>query len=226
MERRELHDLAEAAGGGHHHEVVAGLARYANLPALERRHDRRSVVALFAFFNAALSIGVMSAVAWATNAPFVFPSLGPTAFLIFYTPLAPASSPRNTICGHAIACVAGYAGLAIFGLQSAVPDLVGGVAPARIGAVALSLAVTAGAMAWLSLAHPPAGATTLIVSLGILRTPEQLGVLMLGVVIISAQGLLINRLAGLDYPWWSPHRRVPGAPGTVPPPPREPPWTG
>jgi len=52
--------------------------------------------------------------------------------------------------------------------------------------------------------HPPAGATTLIVSLGILARPEQLAVLMIGVVLLLAQGFVINRLAGLDYPLWSP----------------------
>jgi CBS-domain-containing membrane protein len=225
VDRRGRHQLAEAAGGGHLHEVVAGLARHGNLPALERRHDRRLVVALFAFVNGLLSIGVISAVAWATDAPFVFPSLGPTAFLLFYTPLAPSASPRNTICGHAIACVAGFGALAAFGLLHAAPNLAGGVSPDRIGAAAVSLAVTAGVMAWLSLAHPPAGATTLIVSLGVLSTPGQIGVLMLGVVMISAQGLLTNRAAGLDYPWWSPHPQIPGAPGTLPPPPEDPPWT-
>lgn len=224
MSRRGLDDIVEAAGGGHLHEVVAGLARHANLPALERRHDRRSVIAVFAFVNGLLSMAVMSAVAWVTGQPFVFPSLGPTAFLLFYTPLAPSSSPRNTICGHGIACAAGYGALAVFGLLGAGPTVEGGMSPARIGAAAVSLAVTAGAMAWLSLAHPPAGATTLIVSLGILRTPGQLGVLMLGVLIISAQGVLINRAAGLDYPWWTPRRRVPGRPGMVPPPPADPPW--
>ena len=52
--------------------------------------------------------------------------------------------------------------------------------------------------------HPPAGATTLIVSLGILREPWQLGVLMVAVFLLVVQGFAINRLAGLDYPVWSP----------------------
>jgi CBS domain-containing membrane protein len=52
--------------------------------------------------------------------------------------------------------------------------------------------------------HPPAGATTLIVSLGILREPDQLLILMVAVVLLVAQGFLINRLAGIPYPVWSP----------------------
>ena len=59
-------------------------------------------------------------------------------------------------------------------------------------------------MVWARVPHPPAGATTLIVSLGILREPEQLAVLMLAVVLLVVQGFVINRLAGIEYPVWAP----------------------
>jgi CBS-domain-containing membrane protein len=186
------------------------LARRANLPALERHHNRRAVLGAFAFLSGVLSIAIMSAAAWITGQPFVFPSLGPTAFLLFYNPLSPPSSPRNTIYGHAIGALAGYGALAAFGLRAAGPAVAAGVTPARIGAAAVSLGLTAGAMAWLAVPHPPAGATTLIVSLGILHTPLQLVILMLGVVLITLQGVLINRASGLDYPLWAPRR--PAAP--------------
>lgn len=70
----------------------------------------------------------------------------------------------------------------------------------------MSLGVTSGTMVWLHVPHPPAGATTLIVSLGILTEPDQMAILMLAVVLIVGQALVINRLAGIDYPWWAPHR--------------------
>ncbi len=63
-------------------------------------------------------------------------------------------------------------------------------------------------MVWARVPHPPAGATTLIVSLGILRTPVDLAVLMLAVVLLTIQGFVINRLAGIDYPTWSPRKDV------------------
>jgi CBS-domain-containing membrane protein len=209
--RSSTDDLAEAPRGGYHHAVVLGAARRLRLTALEQHHDRRSVVGAFALVNGLVSIGLMAAAAWATGAALVFPSLGPTAFLLFYDPLARASSPRNTICGHAIGAAAGYGALAAFGLTAAGPAVSAGVTPARVGAAAISLAVTAGAMVWLSVPHPPAGATTLIVSLGILHTPAQLAVLMLGVVLITAQGFAINRLAGLDYPLWAARPQRPQA---------------
>jgi CBS-domain-containing membrane protein len=190
--------------GGDMAAIVFGLARRARIPALTQRHSSTFVLGLFAFVNGLIAIGVMALVAYVTGQPFVFPSLGPTAFLLFYTPLQPAASPRNTVCGHAIGAAAGYVSLILFGLTEAAPALATEVTSARIGAAALSLGLTSGAMVWAKVPHPPAGATTLIVSLGILRKPEQLVVLMVAVVLLVVQGFVINRLAGIEYPLWRP----------------------
>jgi CBS-domain-containing membrane protein len=190
--------------GGDMAAIVFGLARRARLTALVERHDSTTVLGLFAFVNGVIAIATMALVALATGEPFVFPSLGPTAFLLFYTPLLPASSPRNTLGGHLIGVVAGYLSLVVFGLTDDLPALATSVSGARVGAAALSLGLTSGAMVWARVPHPPAGATTLIVSLGILREPEQLVVLMLAVVLLVVQGFVINRLAGIPYPVWSP----------------------
>ena len=90
------------------------------------------------------------------------------------------------------------------GLTEAEPALSTAVTLPRVGAAALSLGLTSGLMVWLRVPHPPAGATTLIVSLGILRTIPQLGLLMLAVVLLTLQGFVINRAAGIDYPAWGP----------------------
>jgi CBS-domain-containing membrane protein len=184
--------------------IVFGLARRARLSSLVERHDSTAVMGLFALVNGLIAIGTMAFVAYATGEPFVFPSLGPTAFLLFYTPLQPAACPRNTLGGHAIGAAAGYLALVVFGLTDAAPALASSVTGARVGAAALSLGLTSGAMVWARVPHPPAGATTLIVSLGILREPEQLLVLMLAVALLVVQGFVINRLAGIPYPVWSP----------------------
>ncbi len=182
--------------------IVWGLAQRFRIPALTKRHDHTNIMGLFAGVNGLIAIAVMSAVAWATRQPFIFPSLGPTAFLLFYTPTNPAASPRNTIIGHGVGVAAGYLGLVMFGLTDDLPALATEVTGGRIGAAALSLALTSAVMVWLRAPHPPAGATTLIVSLGILREPDQLAILMLAVVVLTAQGFLINRLAGIDFPIW------------------------
>lgn len=182
--------------------VLFGLAERARLPALMERHSSVPVLGLFAFVNGLISIAIMAATALVTGAPFIFPSLGPTAFLLFFTPTTPAASPRNTVLGHLVGVLAGYLSLVLFGLTAAEPALMTGVTTNRVGAAALSLALTSGVMVWVKVPHPPAGATTLIISLGILREPWQLVVLMVAVVLLVGQGWVINRLAGIDYPSW------------------------
>lgn len=190
--------------GGDMAAIVFGLAHRLRLRSLTARHSSRSVLGLFAFVNGLVAIGAMAFVALVTREPFVFPSLGPTAFLLFYTPLLPASCPRNTLGGHAIGAAAGYLALAVFGLTDAPAALASEVTAGRVGAAALSLGLTSGAMVWAGVPHPPAGATTLIVSLGILRQPGQLAVLMAAVALLVVQGFVINRLAGIAYPAWKP----------------------
>jgi len=184
--------------------VVGGLVRRLGLRRLEGRHDRVAVLGVFAMVNGFVAIAILAAVAGLTGQPFMFPSLGPTAFLLFYTPLAAAASPRNTIAGHLIGVVAGYLALVLLGLADAGSAMTEGFSTSRIVAAALSLGLTSGVMVWLGVPHPPAGATTLIVSLGILAEPEQLLVLMLAVLALVGQAMVIDRLAGIPYPLWAP----------------------
>ncbi|MEO6811972.1 MAG: HPP family protein [Isosphaeraceae bacterium] len=182
--------------------VQQGKTRWFHLAGFERRLGKRPAQAFFAFVNGLLSISLLAALAMWRDQPLIFPSLGPTAFLLFYTPLAPGASPRNTLFGHLIAVFCGYGSLVLFGLTDDGPALMTGITEARVGATALSLAATAGLMVLFSVEHPPAGATTLIVSLGILRHPRELVSLMAAVVLLCIQGWVINRLAGIPYPLW------------------------
>jgi hypothetical protein len=185
---------------------VHGLAVRFGLRRLQRRHDSRAVLGAYVLFNSAISIGILAGIAAITKQPFVFPSLGPTAFLLFYAALGAQSAPRNVFCGHLIGVLAGYLALVIFGLTATPPNLSEVTAP-RIGAVIVCLCITLSLMVWLNVPHAPAGATTLIVGLGLMRTPGQLTVLMVAVVLMIAQGIAINRLAMLPYPWWGPRER-------------------
>jgi CBS-domain-containing membrane protein len=73
----------------------------------------------------------------------------------------------------------------------------------RVVAAAGSLAVTALVLIVVRATHPPAGATTLIVSLGLLRTPSQLVVAACSVVAVTAVDWLFNRATGQAMPVWS-----------------------
>ena len=81
--------------------------------------------------------------------------------------------------------------------------LVQGVTPARIGAAALSLALTGAVLLLLRASHPPAGATVLIVSLGLLPKPSEMAMIMVGVVILTVAGWALNRAFGVPVPLWS-----------------------
>jgi CBS-domain-containing membrane protein len=162
----------------------------------------RVVWAIYVAVNGFLTIALLALLAVVTGSPFVFPSLGPTAYLLFIAPLAENSSPRNAILGHAIGLVCGYAAYSLTGAANLPFGAHPGVYWPRILAAALSLSATGALMVLLRADHPPAGATTLIVSLGIISKPKELVIIEIAVILLTAQALAINRLAGLPYPLW------------------------
>lgn len=182
-----------------------------HLPALAAEHGRKLVYGIFVFAAAAVSIGIITAVAYGSKHPLVVPSLGPTAFLIFNRSQSAVARPRNAVLGHLIGAMAGYLALVCFGLTHAPSVVSGGLTAPRIGAAALSIGLTSLVMILAGVEHGPAGATTLIVSLGFMTTPASMGLLMSGVLALVACGVVIDRAAGLRIPCWSDgsDRRVP-----------------
>ena len=187
------------AAGVEHLGVLLGRFR---LDGLLRRFPSRLVWSMYVFVNGFITIALLALLAVFTKSPFVFPSLGPTAYLLFFAPLAEASSPRNTILGHAVGLICGYGAYALTGDANLPFGVHPGVYWPRILAAALSLSTTGAFMVLLRAGHPPAGATTLIVSLGIISKPKELVIIEVAVFILVAQALVINRLAGLPYPLW------------------------
>jgi len=182
---------------------VRPLLRRLRLNWLLQRFPPLIVRALYVFVNSFVTIGVLALLAVVSRNPFVFPSLGPTAYLLFFSPLSKASSPRNTIYGHAIGLICGYAAFVVTGAGELPFGAQAGIFWPRILAAALSLSATGAVMILLKISHPPAGATTLIVSLGIISRPRELVIIEIAVFLLVAQALVINRLAGLLYPLWN-----------------------
>jgi CBS domain-containing membrane protein len=187
----------------HGFDHVLTLVRKFRLDWLLRHFPERLVRAIYVFINGFVTIGLLALLALVTGNPFVFPSLGPTAYLLFFSPLADASSPRNTILGHAIGLLCGYLAFAFTGAGTVPFGMHPGIFWPRILAAALSLSATGAVMVLSRVNHPPAGATTLIVSLGIIDKPRELVIIEIAVFLLAAQALLINRLAGLPYPLWN-----------------------
>lgn len=144
-------------------------------------------------FASVLFVG-LGAAAWSTGRPFLFPSLGPTAYVYAVATREGRPSAARVFGGHAIGAVAG---LAAYHALAGGATLSTGLAPASaptasLAAAALvSVAATTLGMVATGLGHSPACATTLIVSLGILPA------IVDGVFILLAVLLLVVLEAGL-----------------------------
>ena len=150
--------------------------------------------AVYAALGCLLVLALAGAVGLALKQPWLFPSLGPTVMLFFQSPRQRASRPLNALVGHGVALLAGALCLAVFGLTTApsVPD--GGLTPAYLAAGAISVAATTAVLALLKLEHPPAGATTLIVSLGIIRGLPGLLSMAAAIVLVVVVGWALDRM--------------------------------
>lgn len=165
---------------------------------LQRLTDRAGAVGA-GLYAAALSLVVLAAsggVGLLLHQPWLFPSLGPTVMLFFESPRQRASRPRNALVGHGVGLLAGIAVLYGLGLQDDPPVPSGGLTPVHLLAGALSVAVTTLVLTAVRIPHPPAGATTLIVSLGILTGPAELVAMAAAIVLITALGWGLNILLG------------------------------
>jgi len=197
---KKLDSVAPEHAGADH---ILSLLRRVRLDWLLGHFPPRIVRSLYVFANGFITIGVLALLALVSHNPFVFPSLGPTAYLLFFSPLAKTSSPRNTIVGHAIGLLCGYGAFVVTGAGAVPFGMHPGIFWPRVLAAALSLSATGAFMVLLDVSHPPAGATTLIVSLGIISKPRELVIIEVAVFLLVAQAWVINRLAGVAYPFWN-----------------------
>ncbi|MBD3335826.1 MAG: hypothetical protein GF355_09955 [Candidatus Eisenbacteria bacterium] len=172
---------------------------------IRSKEHARTFGILYVFFQGALALGIITAAAFLTKFPLLFPPLGPSAFILFSTPMAPGAAPRNVILSHTIACAAGL--LALYGIGLLFPgahlqD------PAvmnwpRVWVIALAMGMTGALMMVSRTMHPPAAATALIAALGHLGSPVRVIGLLAAVVLLVIQAYLFNRVVGgLPYPLW------------------------
>jgi CBS-domain-containing membrane protein len=68
----------------------------------------------------------------------------------------------------------------------------------------VSLLVATALMLLFKVSHPPAGATALMISIGIVTSPVEWLELLGAVALLCAMAVVINRWAGITYPLWSP----------------------
>ena len=150
---------------------------------------------------------MLGVIAWASGQPFIFPSLGPTAFVLAFDRRSERTETYRVVGSHLVGGVAGL--VAWTALASGVP--ITDTPPSfsvegfRLAASAtLSIVLTSWAMIATGAIHPPACATTLIVSLGLLSTPLRVGIIVVSVVILvefhAAVLLVFRRIVGESHP--------------------------
>ena len=166
------------------------------IDTLEQRAGRLGLAG-YAAVLAFVVLVVAGAVGVASKNPWLFPSLGPTVMLFFETPRAEAARPQNAFVGHAVGIAVGWAMLHLFDLQGQSPAPIGGLTGDYVLAGAMSVALTSAILMAVRLPHPPAGASTLIVSLGILTTRTELLSMILAVALITAAAVLLSWLLGV-----------------------------
>ncbi len=147
-----------------------------------------------------LLIAVVGAVAWATGLPALFPSLGPSAFVLATFPESEASDPRRVIGSHAVGVVAG---LAAYHLVASGGVVTGHIAPLSLDGLRLAVSgvgaivLTVAGMLQFGVRHPPACATTLIVALGLLPTLFEGALIVVAVAVLIAVQRVVLLTNGL-----------------------------
>jgi CBS-domain-containing membrane protein len=107
------------------------------------------------------------------------------------------------LIGHAVGASVAFFWLSVFGLVGDPSAIATSFSAERVACVALSLACTGGLLRLLRAAHPPAGATTVIVSIGLLTTVSELAILLAGVLLLSVAAWSLNRALGVPAPAWT-----------------------
>lgn len=127
--------------------------------------------------------------------PWLLPSLGPSAVLVALSPAHPTARVWNTLIGHLLGILAGFAGIALAGAAAAPSPIVQGeLTTSRVLAATIAVAVTVMLTTLARASHPPAAATTLLVSLGAVATAEKALSLFAGVVVVAVAGELLRRV--------------------------------
>ncbi len=145
----------------------------------------------------------LAGVAWLTGQPYLFPSLGPSAYAMAVSPSAATSQPQRVFGGHLFGVVGGFVayhllapGLSVTQLPPAmsIPSL-------QLAASALlALGLTSVSMLTTDLRHAPACATTLIVSLGLLTSVVEAGIILSAILVLAAVDFVLPGYGGIEDP--------------------------
>jgi hypothetical protein len=134
-----------------------------------------------------LAVGL---IALAFGQPWMFPSLGPSAFLQAEDPARKTARFYNVVVGHLVGLASGIAAVLLLGASDTPGVLASGIlTPIRLSAAALSAVLTMIGLSLLRAAHPPAAATMLLVALGgFPPTGKTASTILAGVLLLAILG--------------------------------------
>lgn len=139
---------------------------------------------------------VTGVLAWATGQPFIFPSLGPSAYLLATTTPGTIRG-REVVGGHLVGIVAGLAAYYTFAAGHSIIITEPGFTTTQLRLVTsavTSVTVTTGGMRLTDTGHAPACATTLIVSLGLLTTLTEAAIIAVSVGVLYLAFVVLHTI--------------------------------
>ncbi len=110
------------------------------------------------------------------------------------------AAPRNTILGHTIGVLTGYA---IYKLTTLIFHYNTSMVVQFLSA-GFGLGLSGMIMVVTKILHPPAASSCLIAALGLIENPAQIFTMMIAITLLCAQGYVMNKMAGIKYPLWNP----------------------
>lgn len=144
----------------------------------------------------ALLVAIPGVAGYLLGQPWLFPGLGPTAFMQAESPHLPSARFYNVVMGHLLGMIAGFIAVALFDASSepSVPFSHILSAP-RLGAALVAVTLTVLGTALFHASHPPAATTALLITLGAMQaTATTAGVICVGVLIVAAAGEALRQL--------------------------------
>ncbi len=162
--------------------------------------------AVFAPLSTAGLMLVVGALGTVARQRWLFPSLGPTAFLQAEYPAHRTARLYHVVAGHGIGLAAGLVAVWLVGASSGSSVLVTHhLTAARTWAAVIAVALTIAGSLVLRASHPPAVSTSMLLALGSFRpTWHDALTIAVGVLVVALAGELLRRA------------RLGNAPGAMP----------
>jgi len=142
----------------------------------------------------ALLILVVALAGWLSREPFIFASLGPTAYELIETPHRRSARPYSIFVGHLTGIGAAFLALFLTAARHSPPVSTAGVPLIRVWATVLAAALTVFVTLLLHASQPAAIATSILISSGLLQRPIDAAVILGAVILMILVGEPLRRL--------------------------------